>query len=272
MNGDTKRLKDANRALWNEWTDIHLNSELYDIEDFKSGSIRLHPLERKELGNVSGKNILHLQCHFGLNTMSLARLGATVTGVDFSEKSIALARSLAKELSIPATFVLSDMDELCDNLTGEFDIVFTSYGVLAWLPDLKRWAETVAHFIKPGGFFYIAEFHPYAYTLDDEPDATEPVLKIPYFNSEPTEWPVIGSYADRNAPMKQEVSYEWTHTMSDIINSLIGAGLRIEFFNEFPYTVYEQLPYVVKCDDGLWRMNKNSDLVPLVFSIKASRD
>ena len=271
MNDDTKRLKDENRALWNELTDIHERSDFYGIDKFKAGSIRLNQIEREELGDVSGKTLLHLQCHFGLNTLSLARLGATVTGVDFSEKSIALARSLADECNIPATFVLSDMDELRDNLTGEFDIVFTSYGVLAWLPDLKRWAETVAHYLKPGGFFYIAEFHPFAYTLDDEPDVTEPIPRIPYFNAEPTEWPVIGSYVDRDAPMKQKISYEWTHKMSDIINALIGAGLRIEFFNEFPYTVYQQLPFVEKCEDGYWRMNKNPDLMPLVFSIKATK-
>ena len=264
--------KNANRALWNEWTDIHEKSDLYDIESFKAGKIRLHQIEREELGDVNGKSLLHLQCHFGLNTLSWARLGAKATGVDFSEKSIALARSLADELKIDADFVLSDIEKLPENLTGEFDIVFTSYGVLAWLPDLKRWAEIITHFLKPGGTFYMAEFHPFAWMFDDSPSATEPKIIVPYFtDSAAVEWKVEGSYADPSAEVKQPVSYEWTHKVSDILNSLIGAGLRIEFFNEFPYTVYKQFPFVEKCPDGYWRLKDKPDSMPLVFSVKATK-
>lgn len=265
--------KDANRALWNEWTDVHEKSDFYDIAGFKAGKIRLNQIERDELGNVSGKSLLHLQCHFGLNTLSLARLGAKVTGVDFSENSIALARSLADECNINARFVLSDIDKLTDNLAGQFDIVFTSYGVLTWLPDLKRWAEVIAHFLKPGGTFYMAEFHPFAWVFDDSPGATELKIIMPYFaDGQAKEWKVEGSYADRSAEIKQRVSYEWTHPVSEILNSLIGAGLRIDFFHEFPCTVYQQFPFVEKCPDGFWRMKDKPDSLPLVFSVRATRE
>lgn len=264
--------KNANRALWNEWTDIHEKSEFYNLDGFKSGKIRLNQIERDELGDVTGKSLLHLQCHFGLNTLSLARLGAIVTGVDFSEKSIALARKLADELKIDAQFVLSDIENLPDHLTGQFDIVFTSYGVLTWLPDLTRWAEVIAHFLKPGGIFYIAEFHPFAWIFDDAPSATEPTIVQPYFtDGEATEWKTEGSYADRSAEMKQTVSYEWIHPLSEIINALIGAGLRIDFLHEFPYTVYEQFPFVEKCPDGYWRLKDKPNSLPLVFSIQATK-
>jgi SAM-dependent methyltransferase len=267
------RAKDANRALWDEWTDIHVKSDFYDLDSFKAGSIHLDPLEREELGDVSGKSLLHLQCHFGLSTLSWARLGAKVTGVDFSPKAIAMARSLAEELKIDARFVLSDIDHLPDNLTGEFDIVFTSYGVLAWLPDLNRWAEVIAHFLRPGGVFYIAEIHPFTYVFDDHEGIDQYAVKYPYFpDGKPKAWPVEGSYADRSAHVSQTESFEWMHAISDVINALIGAGLRIEYFREFPYTVFKQFPFVEKDADGLWRPTHQQGYLPLLFSIRARKD
>src|SRR3972149_9735810 len=183
--------KAANLALWDEWTSIHVRSKFYDVEGFKRGEVRLDSLEREELGDVTGKSLLHLQCHFGLGTLSWARLGATVTGADFSAKSIEQARALADELGIPAHFVCSDVESLPDNLSGQFDIVFTSYGVLPWLPDLKRWAEVIAHFLTPGGIFYIAEAHPISYIFDDTEGVNDLVVKYPYFaRDEPIEWKI----------------------------------------------------------------------------------
>ncbi len=169
----------SNRELWDEWTGIHARSEFYDVEGFKAGRRSLRPIELEALGDVTGKTLLHLQCHFGMNTLDWARRGAQVTGVDFSEKAIALARSLSRELSIPAEFVLSDIAALPDVLHREFDIVFTSYGVLTWLSDLRRWGQVVAHFLKPGGTFFIAEFHLFAYIFDDE--VAELQVRYPYF-------------------------------------------------------------------------------------------
>src|SRR5947209_740824 len=160
----------TNRKLWDAWTKIHLDSEFYDVASFRNGErpIRIRDYEREEIGEVAGRSLLHLQCHFGLDTLSWARLGAEVTGADFSGRAIELARSLAGELGLPARFVHSDVYSLPANLQGEFDIVFTSYGVLYWLPDLSRWAEVVAHFLKPGGVFYVVEYHPFSQVFDDE--------------------------------------------------------------------------------------------------------
>ncbi|MCG2767215.1 MAG: class I SAM-dependent methyltransferase, partial [Anaerolineae bacterium] len=158
---------ETNRELWNGWAKLHIESAYYDVEGFKAGGESLHPLEIEEVGDVSGKTLLHLQCHFGQNTLSWARRGARVTGVDFSDDAIALACSLSRELDIEAEFIRSDIYDLPEVLDRQFDIVFTSYGVLCWLPDLTRWAEIVARYLSPGGTFYIAEFHPLLTMFDD---------------------------------------------------------------------------------------------------------
>ncbi len=260
----------ANRDLWNEITPIHAQSKFYDVEGFKNGrSSMLYPIEREEMGDVSEKSLLHLQCHFGMDTLSLARLGAKVTGVDFSDKAVDLARSLAKELSIEASFICSDIYKLSDVLDEKFDIVYTSGGVLCWLPDLKQWAEIISHFLKPGGFFYILEGHPFSCVFDDSPDATKPEVKYSYFHTlEPAKWDPEGDYADPDAVVTHG-SYEWTHNMGDIINSLITAGLRIEFLHEFPMIFFKCYPFMEQDDNGFWRVK--GDKIPLIFTLKATK-
>ena len=260
--------KKANRDLWNEVTPIHAQSEFYDVEGFKNGrSSMLYPIELEEMGDVTGKSLLHLQCHFGIDTLSWARLGAKVTGVDFSDKAIELARSLSKELEIEADFICSDIYKLTDVLAEKFDIVYTSAGVLCWLPDLKRWAEIISHFLKPGGFFYILEGHPFSCIFDDSPDITEPKVKYSYFHTtEPAKWEPEGDYADPDAVVTHG-SYEWTHSMGDIINSIIAVGLRIEFLHEFPFIYFKCYPFMEQDDNGLWRIK--GDKVPLILTLKA---
>ena len=269
---NVERYKNVNVGLWNEMTPVHERSDFYDVASFKAGRSTLMSIELDELGDISGRSLLHLQCHFGLDTMSWARLGARVTGVDFSDKAIDQARSLSQELGIDARFVLSNVYDLPDALDGQFDIVFTSYGVLNWLPDLGRWARTVAQFLKPGGIFYIAEFHPFANVLDDEDDATEPALRYSYFHaSEPMKFDAGGpSYADQSSTLTHP-SYEWDHSMSDIVNSLVGAGLRIDFMHEFDYCCYQAFPFMEQGDDGWWRLTKGGDSIPLTFSITATK-
>ncbi|MCP5103936.1 MAG: class I SAM-dependent methyltransferase, partial [bacterium] len=228
------------------------------------------PIEKEELGNTAGKSLLHLQCHFGLDTLSWARLGAAVTGVDFSERSIQMARSISGELDIPANFICSDIYELPKVLAKTFDIVFTSYGVLLWLPDLDKWASVVSRFLKPGGTFYMVELHPFLNILDTEKDALPLTVRYPYFHSPtPEKWEAEGSYADRDAVLEYP-SYEWSHSMGDIINALLSAGLQIEFLHEFPYCCYARFPFMERGEDGLWRMN-TKDQIPMMFSIKAGK-
>jgi SAM-dependent methyltransferase len=264
----------ANKALWDEWTAIHERSEFYALDAWKAGKRPLLRFVVSEVGDVAGKDLLHLQCHFGLDTLSWARLGARVTGVDFSERAIELAGSLAAELGLDATFLRSNVLELDRALDGEFDVVFTSFGVLCWLDDLERWASVVTRFLRPGGMLYLAEFHPFAETMDDV-DVTEPVLRYPYFPSpEPLAFPVQGSYADPDAKVEQPFEYAWSHSLGEIVTALADAGLRIEFLHEQPFTLYKAMPYLVESDDdhSTWRLPEPYDgKLPLMFSLKASK-
>lgn len=262
---------ESNRKLWNAWTDIHEKSEMYDLATFKAGRSTLRDLQLQEVGDVRGKTLLHLQCHFGEDTLSWARLGATVTGADFSERAIELARSLSEELGIPASFVLSDLYSLPDVLHDTFDVVYTSYGVLGWLPDIPRWARVVSHFLKPGGTFYVAEIHPFLWVFDEDNKGTELKVRYPYFQgAEPLKFDVKGSYADPSADYTG-VEYGWNHTVGDYINSLIDAGLRLEFFHEFPFICWQALPFMQRGEDRWWRLPEGMNNIPLLFSLKATK-
>lgn len=263
----------SNQALWDQKTRAHVNTEFYDVAGFKAGKTSLNPIELDEIaGEVGGKDLLHLQCHFGLDTLSLARLGARATGVDFSGEAIRQARALNDELGMDCSFVQSDIGSLPVHLSGQFDIVYTTYGVLAWLPDLKRWAEVISHFLRPGGVFFIAEIHPFGYVFDDEIE--EPVLtaRYPYyFDPEPLVFAPEGTYADPDAPIDHPVQYEWSHSMGEILNVLIGAGLRIEYLHEFDYTVYQKFPFLER-RGNLFCLPEGMPRLPLLFSLRATKE
>lgn len=262
----------ANKKIWNAWTAINSSSELYDVDGFKQGKCSLLGIELEEVGDVQDKKLLHLQCHFGMDTLSWARRGADVTGVDFSTDAIELACSLAAELDIPAKFIQCNIYDLPVHLSEKFDIVFTSAGVLCWLPDLKRWAEIIAHFLKPGGLFYIREFHPIEFMFDDAKEKLTPTMRYPYFHcDEPIYCEEEGNYADPNSNIKC-VNYEWSHHLGEIITSLTGAGLRIEFLHEFPFITYKSRPFLVEGEDGFWRYPDLEGGLPLMFSIRAVKD
>lgn len=260
----------TNLAHWNELTLIHARSAFYDLAGFKAGKSSLKPIEVRELGDVTGRSLLHLQCHFGMDTLSWARRGARVTGVDFSDQAIATARSLSQELDIAADFLCSDIYSLPTRLSDKFDIVFTSYGVLCWLPNLAPWAQVGAHFLKLGGIFYIVEEHPLANIFED--DATTGGIKVAYsyFHSpEPLQWEGEGTYADRTATVEHRITYEWMHSLSDILNALTAVGLRIEFLHEFPYLMYGKFACMEEGEDGWWRFKDRKINIPLIFSLKA---
>jgi 2-polyprenyl-3-methyl-5-hydroxy-6-metoxy-1,4-benzoquinol methylase len=266
----------SNRELWDAWTKIHVASDFYNVESFRSGErpIRVADYEVAEVGSVQGKRLLHLQCHFGLDTLSWARLGATVTGVDFSDEAIRAARALAADVAIPAAFVRSDVDHLPDVLDEQFDVVYTSCGVLEWLPDIASWARVAAKFVRPGGFLYLTEIHPVAQAFENEDVAAgELRLTYPYWSHvEPLRFEVTGSYADREAPTDGLVEYGWNHSLGEIVTSLIDAGLRIEFLHEFDFCRW-RLDFLVEGADGRWRLpDGTKGSLPLFFSLKATKD
>lgn len=263
---------EANRRHWDEVVPLHMIAESYNVAGFKAGTSKLNAVELEEVGDVRRRTLLHLQCHFGLDTLSWAREGAIATGVDFSESAIEAARALAAECGIDARFVVSDVYGLPDRLQGQFDIVFTSYGVLFWLPDIERWAQVAAHFVRPGGTFYIVEFHPFAHVFDDAPDIEDLYVRYPYFTpDEPLRFEQDSSYAGPPANLKNRTTYEWPHGVGEVVTALIDAGLRIEFLHEFPFTTWRFLPIMERSADGTVRLTKHDGSVPLLYSVKATK-
>ncbi len=269
----------ANLASWDEAVGVHVGSELYDVAGFKAGKSSLSEIELSELGPFVGEGttLLHLQCHFGLDTLSWARRGAVVTGVDFSGEGIRTARSLAGEvgLSRRATFVESDVASLPDKLSGTFDVVFASWGALIWLGDLERWAAVITHFLKPGGILYIAEFHPYAFLLAD--DAAPDSLRIgyPYFQyGVPQRFDEPGDYADPNARTEHTVTFEWLHGFGEILDPLLHHGLRLDFLHELPFTVpgLSFITFLEKDEGGMLRVKGHHEDFPLTLTLKMTKD
>lgn len=268
----SKKYFDANKELWDEFAKLHFEkeSEGYDVKSFLEGNSTLKSFELKEMGNVTGKSLLHLQCHFGLDTLSWAREGAKVTGIDFSSEAIRFAKLLAKQANLEANFIESNLYDLPKVLFEKFDIVYTSNGVLCWLNDLKEWGKIIAHFLKPGGFFYIAEIHPFSMVFDNE---TEDIKDLQvYFNyfhdPKPLEFIADGSYAS-TTKIEPKKEYEWAHGMSDILNSLIEAGLTIKLFNEYPFSVWQQFPFSERYADGFYYLKDQKVEIPLLFTLKA---
>jgi len=261
----------ANKNLWDEYARIHYESDNYNVKEFLAGETTLKPYELKELKEIKGKTLLHLQCHFGLDTLSWAREGATVTGVDFSDVGIRIAKSLAKEVNLTANFICSNIYDLPDILHEKFDIVYTSIGVICWLPDLKRWAEIIANYLKPGGIFYFAEIHPYSMVFDEEHEK-ELTIKYDYFyKPEPLKFiNEGGTYAVPDAEIHQE-NYEWQHPVSEILNALLQAGLQLEYFNEFPFTCYKAFPFAEKEKDSYYYLKNQKAEIPLLFTLKARK-
>jgi SAM-dependent methyltransferase len=277
MSGHEREIAD-NRKLWDAWTAVHTAGSFYDVQRFRGdpGDVRIREWEREEVGDVAGKKLLHLQCHFGLDTLSWARLGASrVTGVDFSEPAIAFARELAAETGLAdrSRFVVSDVYDLPGPLAGEtFDVVYTGRGALGWLPDLEPWARSAASFVAPGGIFYIHEGHPVMWALaDDQPD-DRLALGYDYWGGETLTFPVEGSYADPAADVDAEVEHGWNHSLGEIVTALADNGLRVEFLHEQRQLEWPA-PFLVDRGDGIhvWPPGTPGSL-PLMYSLRARKD
>lgn len=258
---------EQNRKSWNELTILHTDSSFYDVDSFKKGKTSLNHIEIEELGDITGTKLLHLQCHFGMDTLSLARQGAEVVGVDISDTSIQKATELSNELEIPAKFVRSNVYDIENVLNETFDIVYTSYGAINWLNDLDKWAKIISRYLKPNGIFYMVEFHPFIYTLNDKSEIADS-----YFKSHALETVVEKSYTDKSEISNKNLKHiEWHHSLSEVLNSLISNGLKIEFLNEFPYQVYNCFPNLEEDEKGKWISEKYGDKIPHMYSVKARK-
>jgi SAM-dependent methyltransferase len=262
----------ANRNYWDNKASF--NVATWDVDAFVADPARLTRIvaaDRDAIGDVRGRSLLHLQCHFGMDTLAWARLGARVTGVDFSPRAIAIATDLAARTGLPARFVEADLYAVADALEETFDIVYTGGGALCWLPDIRAWAQVVSRMLRPGGTFYIREAHPVMWSLEDQRDDAELVIGRPYFAVErPKRWDAEPVW-DEEVPEVSPTHYEWSHGLGEIVGALIAAGLVIEAFREHQTCLWRALPFMVEGEDGWWRLPERPERLPLMYSIRARK-
>jgi SAM-dependent methyltransferase len=273
VNESTREKIVANKELWDAWAELHVESDFYDVEGFLADphASPLDVIVRELVGDVSAKRLLHLQCHFGMDTLRLALMGAIVTGVDFSPKAIAAARALAAAAGIEATFVESDVTQLAEEVPRDaFDVVFTSYGAISWLPALRPWAEAVASRLVNGGVLRVVDMHPTLWIFDEDSEEPTPVMRYSYFSREALRWEERGSYAAPDSDF-ESVSYSWQHTFEEIVGSLVGAGLSVESLREYPRIAWQHMPSMIRDDEGLWMLPPGAVDIPLLFSVTARK-
>lgn len=260
--------RETNRQMWDERVPIHTRSSYYDVPGFLAGGNQLRDFEPAELGSVEGLDLIHLQCHFGLDTLSWARLGARVTGLDFSEPAVESARAIAAEAGIDATFVCSDVYSAPASLDGkQFDVVYTGLGALCWLPDIEGWAQVISKLLRPGGRLYLVEFHPVTDMFGDD----DVVLERSYFQRGPLHWNDPGTYTDGDAETQHNASIEWVHTLGDVISAVAGAGLRVETLNEHDFTLFQRWPQLELVGPQRYRLPASIPQLPLMYSLLAQQ-
>jgi len=258
----------TNKETWNKKVEIHLKSDFYDVAGFLKGKTSLNSYEITELGNVKNKSLLHLQCHFGLDTLSLSRLGAKCTGIDISNKGIKEAKKLNTKTGLDAVFIESNVYDISKTVKGKFDIVFASYGVIGWLPNLTSWAQNIANKLNKNGFFYLIEFHPIVWMYDYL--QTPPKLAYSYLNKEVIYEEYKGTYTNSDAKIISK-EYGWNHGLGELVTALTKAGLQIEFLHEFEKSPYNCFPNMEKTKDGMFVLKELKEKFPLLFSIKATK-
>ncbi|MFF4605786.1 class I SAM-dependent methyltransferase [Streptomyces sp. NPDC001339] len=265
--------REANRARWDERVAIHTASDFYDQDGFRRARDVIRDFEVAEIGEVTGRSLLHLQCHFGQDTLSWVHRGAArVVGLDFSERAVETARELAAEFGYGpdrAAFVAADVYDAAEAVPDDaYDIVYTGLGALNWLPDLERWADIAASLVAPGGFLYLAEFHPLTDALDDQ---TGTRIVHDYFSRDAWVGDTPGTYTDFDAPTVNNRSVEWQHPLGDVVSALAGAGLRIDFLHEHDMTLFQRFGALRRDDDGYYRFPGDRPRIPLMYSLRASR-
>lgn len=263
---DLENYIEINKKLWNDKTKIHIKSEFYNNKKFLITKQSLNPLEIDLLGDIKNKSILHLQCHFGQDSISLANMGAEVTGIDLSDAAINEAKLLAKQVEVDLEFICSNIYDLPKVLNRKYDIVFTSYGTIGWLPDLDKWAKVVDNFLKPGGEFLIVEFHPVVWMFDDQFSKIE----YSYFNTNAIIEEIKGTYADFNADIINK-SVTWNHPIDEVISSLLKVNLQITHFKEYDFSPYPCFRNVYEVEKDKYRIKGLDDKIPMIFSLKAGK-
>lgn len=255
-----------NKDSWNRRTEYHVKSEFYDMDNFLNGSSSLNPFELALLGDLNGKSVLHLQCHFGQDSISLSRMGANVVGVDLSDKAIDTAKQIALQTNSSAQFICCDIYDLPQHLDQQFDMVFTSYGTIGWLPDLNKWAEIISKYLKPGGQFVFVEFHPVVWMFDNDFEK----VGYNYFNTGALIETETGTYADREADLEQEYVC-WNHSLSEVMGSLIQNDLTIRSFEEYDYSPYNCFRHTIEFEPKKYRIAHLDNKIPMVYSLVATK-
>ncbi len=264
----------ANNANWDDRVAIHLGPGGYKVEKFIADPDHLTSIVRTDsayLGDVSGLRLLHAQCHIGTDTLSWAKLGAEVTGIDFSKPAIEAARDIAARAGLDASFVMCELYTAADTLDDQFDIVYTGAGALCWLPDIAKWADVMSALVRPGGRFYINEFHPYVWALEEREDDML-VVTGPYFEAkEPRRWDDPNTYLGQGQ-VTHTITYEWNHGLGEIVTALIKSGLHIELLDEHRTANINILPHMIKVADGLYALPElQREALPVMYSILASK-
>lgn len=268
MKAGDRRRQAVNLAKWDESVPLHVASASYDVPSFLKGRNTLERLEIKEVGSVRRKSLLHLQCHFGMDTLSWARLGARVTGIDFSPAAIRQARRLATRTGIPSRFLRSNIYDVPALSLGTFDIVYTAKGAICWLPDLAAWARIIRQHLAPGGLFYLLEDHPMSDVFGNDGPVRELVLVHRYFQPGALREEYDGTYATSQR-MRHRVSYSLIHPVSEVLGALLAAGMVVEQVHEFAYTYWKKFPFMQEDARGYWHLSKDDGMVPLMWSVRA---
>ena len=261
---ENEKYFEINKKTWNNKVPVHLTSEFYDQKSFLNGKNSLPEIDINLLGNINDKSILHLQCHFGQDSISMARMGAKVTGIDLSDKAIEEAQKINSDLNLDAKFVCCNVYDTLQYINEKFDIVYTSYGTIGWLPDLDKWANVISESLKPGGKLIFVEFHPFVWMFDDDFKG----IKYHYHNEKPIIEEYTGTYANKEADIKTDY-VGWNHSLSEIFTSLIEHGLEIQHFEEYDYSPYNCFNETIEFEKGKFRIKPFENKIPMVFSLMA---
>jgi SAM-dependent methyltransferase len=265
----------TNLTNWEARVPIHAGSREYGLERYVEDPAHLSAVvafDAPLLGDLSGQRAVHLQCHLGTDTLSLARLGAETTGVDFSPSALAVARDLAARAGPPVRYVESAVDDVPARLPERFDLVYTGVGALNWLPSVRRWAEVVAGLLAPGGRLHLREGHPALWAIDETRGDGALVLDLPYFETDaPIRWEDERTYAGEGV-VAQPVTYEWNHGLGEVVQAVIDAGLRIIRLEEHRSVEWPALPGMVELGAGRYALPERPERLPLMYTLQALRD